>query len=220
MDGWLDWVILWVFSKLGDSMVLWYIRITLSYSHQIRKHSHSWNSFVLSFIFLLVFWSAVVEYSTSHWCTEVLSFWKWKTWCWYLILQSISFPEKNLSVSTSKVSRAELQKHFRNSREGFAVISAPWKSFNRCVSGTAHSTVLEWKVWTGHLFQDYQWGYRRKKMVHITKIGRQSTFQHDLLSGRWGMTGLLLWKKKCIWQICWLKKAQFKCNHLDLMVVT
>ena len=24
MGGWLDWVILWVFSNLGDSMILWF----------------------------------------------------------------------------------------------------------------------------------------------------------------------------------------------------
>lgn len=87
----------------------------------------------------------------------------------------------------------EVQKHFKNSREGFAVISVPWKGFNRCVLGAAHSTILEWQVWTGHLFQDYQWGYRQRKVVQITKTGRQSTFQHNL-SGRWGMTGLLLCK--------------------------
>lgn len=64
------------------------------------------------------------------------------------------------------------------------------------VSVAAHSTILEWQVWTGHLFQDYQWGCRPRKLVQITKIARQSSFQLDLLGGRWGMTGLLLWKKK------------------------
>ena len=37
MGGWLGWVILWVFSNLGDSMILW----LYDYKHKyFRTHSH------------------------------------------------------------------------------------------------------------------------------------------------------------------------------------
>ena len=42
MGEWLDWVILWVFSNLGDSMILWFQEVQLDIHFFEIQHSWYW----------------------------------------------------------------------------------------------------------------------------------------------------------------------------------